>query len=432
MLDMRAAEDQGSEFMISIGSFDTKLPININDADISPESTQMPEPREGITDLTFLLVSCEMGEVSKEMIAQSNQAKDGLLNAEEQDRLVMEIFRKMDQTYLQYSRETGSITHWVAMTVARLVMAKMTLFVYLPILFTSLSGHFSDSIKNKLLVASIEIAEYNHALNEEQACKHWRWVYQTYTHWYATVYLLIETSRRPWSPIAERAWVALHSPWLCPPHMNKKNIRIWVPLRKLMIKARQHRDGELERLRSDLQAAQRLEMEDQNIPVPGSSGLFPAGMDVVGLFRERWRQLIGLSSQNAGLEAQPTMAFQPTAGTSPAQSTHSAGHTTGWTMPTNSQHYETAPTMDTSNNFPMGNPTIEQMTGEIPVYPTAWATDPNFATWPLTDADLSLDTFGNFEGLDMDMGDANMDLGEMDWYSWVETNKNMEWDLGTG
>lgn len=210
VLDVRASEDQGTDFTIALGSFDTKLPLNINDADIEPESTEAPAEREGMTDSTFALVTFEVSNVARKMMAQS--AKDGAPDIEEQGRLVEEIYQKVDRRYLQYSVEPGNVTHWVAVMVARLVMAKMTLLVYLPILFSSTNEHFSDRVKNKLLVAATECAEYNHALNAEKACRHWRWVYQTYTHWYAVVYLLIECSRRPWSPIIERA---VQSPFHC-------------------------------------------------------------------------------------------------------------------------------------------------------------------------------------------------------------------------
>src|ERR1700712_4350499 len=126
---------------------------------------------------------------------------------ERQDRLLNGINKKFEEGYLKYTPDNSDISCWVGWVVTRLVVAKLTLFIYLPNLFSSPNENFSDNIKTKLLIAALEIAEYNHALNAEQRCRHWRWVYQTYTHWYAVVYLLIEISRRPWSPLSERAWV---------------------------------------------------------------------------------------------------------------------------------------------------------------------------------------------------------------------------------
>jgi hypothetical protein len=449
VLDVRASEDQGTDYTIARGSFDTELPLNINDADIEPETTQMPTAREGVTDMTFPLVSFEICKVTRQMMAQS--AKEGAPGIEEQSRLLSEIYEKLDRGYLQYSVESGNITYWVGVIVARLVMAKMTLLIYLPVLFSSPSEHFSDEIRTKLLVAAIETAEYNHALNAEQACRQWRWAYQTYTHWHAIVYLLIEISRRLWSPIVERAWVALHSPWLIPAqsHMNK-DLRVWVPLRKLTAKARKHRDAELERLRSDPQAAERLEMEDQKIPVPASPGPFPTGSNVVELFRERWRQLLampegpGNDTRTLGQSgpvvtspsAQSTYTTQPSTSFIPAYNAGGLGSITTFepaylgasgpqvrqNLPSNtSTNLQSSITSNGPGDFAMGQ-TVGQSSNAFPAVATNWPSGLGFVHWLWADADPSVDVFAN---VDVDNIDVNMDLdGEVNWYNWVESAKD--------
>ena len=449
MLDVRASEDQGTDYMIAGGSFDTKFPLNINEADIEPETAQMPTAREGVTDMTFALVSFEISEVTRQMMAQS--AKEGAPSIEEQSRLLSGIYQKLDRGYLQYSVESGNIAYWVGVIVTRLVIAKMTLLIYLPVLFSSPSEHFSDEIRTKLLVAAIENAEYNHALNAEQACRHWRWVYQTYTHWYAIVYLLIEISRRPWLPIVERAWVALHSQWLIPAqsHMDK-DLRFWVPLRKLTAKARKHRDAELERLRSDPQAAERLEMEDQKIPVPASPGPFSTGSNVVELFRERWRQLLAMP-EGPGNDTRTSGQSEPVFTSPSAQSTYTTQPSTSSIPAYNAGGLESITTFEPAylgasgpqvrQNLPSntsidlqsaittngtGDFTTEQTAGSsyntFPTVPANWSIGPGFVPWLWTDADPSVDVFAN---VDVDAMDVNMDLdSDVNWYNWVESAKD--------
>ena len=293
MLDLRASEDQGTDLTIASGSFDTRIPLNLNDVDLNPETKEMPTERSGVTNMSFARIFFGIGDISRQMMVHS--AKDGVGGLEDQSRRLNEIYQKVEQGYFQYTTEPGNIAYWVGVTIARLVVAKMTLLIFLPVLFSPPREHISDDVRTKLLVSAIEVAEYNHALNAEQACRQWRWIYQTHTHWYAIVYLMIETSRRPWSPLVERAWVALHSSWLIPARTpTDKNLRVWIPLRKLMDKAGKHRDAELERLRADQQAAARLEIEDQKFPVPASSGPFSNGLSSVDIFRERWHQLVAI------------------------------------------------------------------------------------------------------------------------------------------
>ena len=432
MLDVRASEDQGTDLTITRGSFDTRIPLNINDVDINPDTKQMPIERNGVTDMSFTRIFFGIGDIMRQMMAHS--VRDGVAGLEDQSRLLNAIYQEFEQGYCQYTTESENIAYWVGVNIARLVTAKMTLIVSLPVLFSSPREHISDDVRTKLLVSAIEVAEYNHALNAEQKCRQWRWVYQTYTHWHAIVYLMIEICRRPWSPIVERAWVALHSSWLMPAQTPKdKNLRIWVPLRKLMDKACKHRDAELNRLRADQQAVARLEEEDHSIPLPSSSGPFPMGSSV-DIFRERWRQLVAIpegpgdGTKTSGISgagpadpsiytaytSQPTarfpstyspgvfssnMTFEPTyAGTS--------GQQAGQTLEsTNIRDLEPAITVTTPSEVAPG-----QTFG------------PSYNPFP----NLSLDAFANF---DLDSIDVNMDLdGEVNWYDWIESAQGMEWD----
>jgi hypothetical protein len=453
LLDLRASEDQGTDLTIQNGSFDTKVPLNINDTDISPESKQIPTERDGVTDMSFVLICIGVADVSRQMMGLS--ATHGAAGLEEQSRLLNEIYLKFEQGYLWKTAESGDIAYWVVVTVARLVMAKMTLIVFLPVLFSSPSDHFSDELKTKLLVSAIEVAEYNHALNSEQACRHWRWVYQTYTHWHAIVFLLIEISRRPWSPTVERAWVALHSSWLIPAHIPiDQDVRMWFPLRKLMAKARKHRDAELERLRADPQAAARLDVEDRKVPIPSSSVPSAAG-STTDIFRERWRKLLAIpevsadSTERAGNSAawhldpstsssylhQPTaqsvhapspgylssdMSFEPTY-------LETSGQPGNQTLPSSDNRSLEQSTTNTAEGLALGQ-ILGLSYNPLPTDSADWldgrTMGPGFQPWLWADTDPAVDASYN---LDVDSIDVNMDLdGEVNWYNWVVSAAGME------
>ena len=457
-LDLRASEDQGTDLTIAHGSFDTKIPLNINDTDLEPETKDTPNERDGMTDMSFARWCAGMCDIMRQMMAL---IKDGAAGLEEQSRLLNEIHQNYEHTYFQHAsfqhiEGSENVAYWVGVTVARLVVAKMTLIVYLPILFSfSSQQQSSNEIRTKLLVAAIEVAEYNHALNAEPACRHWQWIYQTYTHWHAIVFLLIEISRRPWSPIVERAWLALHSRWLIPPQPLKSgNLRIWVPLRKLMSSGRRHRDAELQRLRADPAGAMKLEMDDRSIPAPTSSGSLPTGTGA-NTFSEWWCQLVdmregsGVGVQTSGVSdfefsdpltltayttrptATPTLAYDPIRSDTQMASepmyfythdlpagqpfnntqTHNLDPTIATDVPSESGFQETAgiPNHSFAANWTDGRTPGSNYSG----LPWLWA-----------DADPSADVFSGF---DMSSIDVNMDLeGEVNWYQWIESaSKNL-------
>lgn len=220
-----------------------------------------------------------------------------------------------------------------------------------------------------------------------------------------------------------------------------KNQRMWVPLRKLTAKARRHRNSELERLRNDPQAAEKLEMDDQKIPVPASPGPFPSGSNVPELFRERWRQFLKMPRQDTrkSAKSQPRSEFarpsapstQPSAGFIPAYSADVMGFDSYLGAQSDSEfaNLQPAPTPYAPNDFATDQ-TAGPLYNTTPADSAPWSLGPGFVPWLWADADPTVDVFAN---VNMDEIDINMDSGsDMDWYGWVESaNKGgMDWDAG--
>ncbi|KAI1104462.1 fungal-specific transcription factor domain-containing protein [Jackrogersella minutella] len=449
-IDVRASEDQGTDLTITHGSFDTRFSLNINDSDIDTETKETPIEREGISDMTFSIVFSGHTSITQQLMALT--LKDGAPRLDEQSRLLNECYEGLERTYLQYSNAAGNIAYWVSVTVTRLLVAKMSLIIYFPVLFSSPSEHASEDLRTKLFIAAIEVAEYNHALNAEPACRNWRWLFQTYTHWYAIVYMLIEAGRRPWSPAVERAWAALHSGWLVPARSDA-NLRFWVPLRRLTAQARRHRDAEVERLRRDPRAARRLEAEDRRANHPASPGPFPAEDGAEG-FRERWRQLVAGPMEDdvhASVQprdgadvlldfAQPTKTTTPSFGSghqyNPGLSASQAdfrssypqpGLSRGGGVPTTNVSGDGANlgsdmTMSTQSQNASALQPVSSSFSPSPSGPADLG--PGFGAWLWADSDPSVDVFAD---MDVEAADFNVDLDhEIDWNNWIESAKGME------
>lgn len=222
------------------------------------------------------------------------------MNIDEKSHLITKIYEEFQSQYLQYTTDTdGGIAYWVSVCMARLVMAKLTLLSFFPVACSTAPTIPSaptpdDTIQTKLLYAAIHVAEYNHAMNAEESCRHWRWMYQTCTHWHSSVYLALAIPKREWSPIVERAWVALNSPWLIPSKaFNDQRIEIWFPIKKLLRNVQRHREMEIRRLRADPEAARALERQDMEIPFASHTAPFSTST-LVDVFLQRWRRIVGL------------------------------------------------------------------------------------------------------------------------------------------
>ncbi|OBT65017.1 hypothetical protein VE03_05273 [Pseudogymnoascus sp. 23342-1-I1] len=283
VLDVRASEDYGSEPAILDGSYDTLLPLNVNDTDFDPLATEPPQELVGISDMTFCLIRYEVCKVMRHMPYATPRihAPKEIASAttfEEKEKMVRDLYVHLETKYLQYCLNSGPL-HWVAATVSRLVLAKMSIMIFFrgPDSPDNLPQH----IRDRLFIASIEINEYSRLLETGAATKKWGWLFHTYVHWHALVYILREICNRPRCPVTDRAWRAVDSSFsswddAVKHSRSSKNGMLWVPLRKLMAKARRKREGDLAAVAAgDLsrQAPGFLEMDKCAVPTACPSAL---------------------------------------------------------------------------------------------------------------------------------------------------------------
>lgn len=301
IIDLRAAEDQGTDLTLVDRSYDTQTPLNINDSDIGPDSQSFPPAREGTTDMTFSLIRYEICTVARRLHAM-NTANGSLCPGDaattfaDRERMIQEAYERVERKYLKDSSAESDPIYWVAANIARVICAKMTIIIYQPLLLPSPTGELSGDIRDRLLTSATEIFEYNHLLNTDPRTKQWRWLIQTYTQWHAVAYVLLEVARRPWSATVERSWAALTSIF-ANPHCQElekmaEKSAIWMPFRKLYAKARKHREAEIQRLRDHPEAAIRLDAEDRSHCLPPTFVTMPGSIRNA-ISQERWRKLVG-------------------------------------------------------------------------------------------------------------------------------------------
>jgi len=304
-LDLRCAEEMGTDLGIYEQTFDTKFPSNINDADILPDSTEFPLPLDGPSEIALPLVRFEICAVSRKLVALATAGgpacpRDAILTMEERERKLVTVYDRVESKFLRtrigYGSKEKDPLHGIAALVARIIMAKMSLVIYQPMLFPGKDHELSAEIKERLFVSAVEIVEYNYQLNRIEEFKRFRWLFQTYTQWQAIAYLLLEMARRPWTPTLERAWEDLNGTLRSLPLVDfskiTSHLAVWLPLRKLLLKAGRHRTAEIARLKADPEAARLLEMRDPTNPQFASTPSSHTEMQALQERRERWLALI--------------------------------------------------------------------------------------------------------------------------------------------
>lgn len=307
VLDLRSAEELGTDMTIGEGSYDTLKPSNINDADISPESTEFPAPREGRSDSAVAIVRCEICGLSRRLVAAAGALSPLCPSMDqstiaERERMLIELYQRVEHKFLQHVLDETDPLYWVAAMIARVIVAKMCLVIYQPMLFPGSEFELSDEIRQRIYVAAIEVIEYNHKLNTDPRCKQYRWLFKTYTNWHAIAYALIETCRRPWTALVERGWDAVTGYDIDPLELAKKadHAAVFLPLRKLFAKARKHREAELTRLKANPEEARRLDFAERMNPAQARFGPVPGAENKMEQMREKWWSLVRANGTSPG------------------------------------------------------------------------------------------------------------------------------------
>jgi hypothetical protein len=245
VLDVHASEDHGCEPIVHEAFFDTKLPLNINDADISPKMTDPPKERIGVTEMTPCLIRCEATLAFRRLShVPLGMQRDKWLKDESslpnREAAIEALNRRLNERYVQHCDSSDPLSR-VCATVARLTIAKIWSIVHYP------SGredygygaNLPVNIRDQLLSASIEVIELSAVLAKDSGLAQWNWFFKTHKQWQSVALVLSEICTRPRLPVSARTWDAVLSVYDWWEMAEKeKNGTLSQPLRRLMLRAK--------------------------------------------------------------------------------------------------------------------------------------------------------------------------------------------------
>ncbi|PLB54789.1 hypothetical protein P170DRAFT_374167 [Aspergillus steynii IBT 23096] len=216
LLDTRSAEFRGIDVLITERDYDTKLPLNINDSDLEPESEGLEE-ETGFTDMTFCLVRCEMIVLNRHCYSHSSTNPESNSHGLRLHDLE-QLHDHLRHRYLRFC-DVSNPLQWVTATVIRLALARSWLLAHLPEkqpepelepepkplprLETPTSPP-PDPPRDQLLLTAIEVLEFAYLLETDPRTNQWSWLFCAYPQWHAVVFALTELCARPQTALAER------------------------------------------------------------------------------------------------------------------------------------------------------------------------------------------------------------------------------------
>jgi hypothetical protein len=235
LLDFRTAEDQGTDPEISADSYDTRLPLNINDDDISVNSKSLPNERIGFTNMTFCLLRCET-VIAAQRFSTVLLTHTPPKSVDEKVKLVEDMVEKLEKKYVSACTPEIPI-QWVCFTVSRMIAAKFWLLAH------RFAGNLraeslSQSTTSRMFRSSIDVLRFSSALETHPATAQWVWLFQSYRQWQPMAFALSEVCST--GGVSEEDWRIISSTydgWARA--QSQPDESIWQPLSKLVDLAKQ-------------------------------------------------------------------------------------------------------------------------------------------------------------------------------------------------
>ena len=251
VLDTYHVEDRGSTPIIMPNTFSTKLPANINDEDLSPQSTNPIIPEDGCTEMTFCQLCYEASVTLQRFMAlypKSLESENAPKPEQgEEEKLVLERCRFLEKNFV-VKCDTSIPIYWSASVVAKIIIIRLWLLLRYP-LNTRHQKINSTTSRESILAGALTILELEDAIESSPSTAIWRWHTISYVAWYPIAVTLAELCVQTRGKLVERAWSVVervYDKWANRVADTRKGA-LWRPIKKLLEKARKARLQELEK-----------------------------------------------------------------------------------------------------------------------------------------------------------------------------------------
>jgi Fungal specific transcription factor domain len=242
LLDIRSSEYHGCEPIVHESMFDTRVPLNINDSDLTPDMTVAPPERKEATEMTFCLIRCEVMCIAWKTgyVPPSMRRPAEALSLSDRAALAKDLQQRLDEHYLKHC-DTATPFFQICVTVARLVIARTWLVVHYPPRQKDHDSSLPSPLRDRLFTTSVKVLELSCVLLTSPALAQWRWHSKTHVKWHAVAFVLSEICSRPPSQECDRAWEyaqTVYNRW----EMKENKGSLWRPIKRLMAKAQYVRE----------------------------------------------------------------------------------------------------------------------------------------------------------------------------------------------
>lgn len=244
ILDAHASNDRGSDPVIPDPEYNTRLPLNINDADISPDSVYPPQEREGPTEMTL----CLMLQTSTKhfwrlcYVTHANMERAPLPIECDWDMRQHEIEvwqQTLQEKYTSCCDESIPLHRFIKSLGENMIRLGSLLAI------RPMQRHPAAKPPHvpseHILKLALELFEGSQAIYMEQVVRQWTWY--VWVEWHPLAVALAELCSYTEGPLVEQAWKSVDITYDRYVNLVADSRRgmLWRPIEKLYKKAKANR-----------------------------------------------------------------------------------------------------------------------------------------------------------------------------------------------
>ncbi|KAH6970540.1 hypothetical protein BKA56DRAFT_446572, partial [Ilyonectria sp. MPI-CAGE-AT-0026] len=212
VLECGASEDCGCDpTQLEISSFNTSVPLNLNDEDLTESMVTEPEEHTNWTQSTPLILWADICQLWR-LLYDSRRRPEGIdkplqaMAVDEKRKFIGETVQKMDKKFVKICSPLIPV-QWVTATLARLLVLEFKVAASMPLeRGTERGTELGQTEHDELFTNAIECLELSNRLLADYRGVRWGWLFKTFTAWYPLAFVLTKLNSEPLRRDYERCW----------------------------------------------------------------------------------------------------------------------------------------------------------------------------------------------------------------------------------
>lgn len=253
LLDSRCAQLSGTGISVTAHLWDTKLPANINDSDLSPEMTELPFAHNGITEMVFCLIRYEFGNFLRggntwggfdgawQKLSSDN------IPLSEKDKIIDQLGNYLENKFSRYCDPLIPL-HTFSTSLIRAAILKLRFVAHHPQQYPDKGASMSQQERDIVFATGLKMIEYDTFGQSMHSLKRFLWHVNVHFQFDAFVFTLSELCHRTSGPLVDRAWEQVQAVYDNHPELiTKTSNELYVAIGNLTLKAWTSREARVAR-----------------------------------------------------------------------------------------------------------------------------------------------------------------------------------------